>query len=170
MKNDTGEVALNRLVDLLEREERLCMGLISLCRREKTAIVHWRTEELKVCASEKESLMLELDDLQEHRGRTLNELRVALSLDGRATLPELSGMVEEPFSSRLHAGAFRLAAAAKHLAELNEKNEGLLADGIRLIRGAYELLKKASGFPTTYQPTGRICSHGESGRLLRGTA
>jgi flagellar biosynthesis/type III secretory pathway chaperone len=170
MESNLLEAAPGRLKALLEREEQLYADLVSVCEKEQGAILRWCTGDLNACTREKEELTLEIGVVQKHREQVINELSEILGSGKSVSLPELADLLEDPFPGWLRAASSRFEAAAARLAELNEHNKRLLSDGLRVITSACELVRNASGFPSTYKPTGTICSSGESGRLLRGTA
>ena len=164
------EAVFYRLTDLVGIEKRLCEELVSLCESEKAAILGWRIDELKQYASEKASLMFELDRVRTQREEAVVELVESLEVEGKFRLSELFGLLEDPFSTMLQRAVSSLGSAAGRLMDLNRRNGGLLQDGVRLIEATRRLLKNVSGLPATYQATGTISISADSGRLLRGTA
>ncbi len=164
------ESLLDRFKELLDREEDLCTDLISLCEKEQRAILEWCASDLIVYTREKEELVLNLGNVQNQREQVLGQLREILGFGETVPVSEIAGALDDPFSRWLQAAASRFEAAGSRLAQLNERNKRLLADGLRVIRGACELVKNASGFNSIYKSSGTMCSHGGNGRFLRGKA
>ena len=161
------EGILKKLIDLIEKECTLYFSLLELLQNEKEALVGSKIEELQGVIKGKESLLLKIRILDEHRNRLLKKIGELLGDNEKElTMTRLSSLVDEPFSSKLKNSSSKLLALTQSIQELNNCNRSLLVHSIELVRGSMNLLMNAMPSSHVYQRNGSIYNGEESGRNL----
>jgi flagellar biosynthesis/type III secretory pathway chaperone len=160
---------LDEFLDVLKCHAEHYGSLLSVLKEEHGAIIESKLEKLNDVNSEKEALVLKIQNLEDRRLNILE--RLANSLDRPVqglTLKELSQFTQEPFSSRLKTSRANLLSLMKKVREANDNNRSLLTHSADLVKGSMVLLNNLIASNGVYYRSGKIQNKDKNGRVFSG--
>lgn len=156
-------MGLTDVSSVLWRERELLELLLFKLEEEQLILSAGRTRWLARATREVETVLEEIRRTEVLRAAEVEATATALGLNASPSLSELSGAVDEPWSSilREHRSAFLTMTA--EITALAETNRDLLTSGQRAAR---ETLLSLTDGAETYTPAGATVSAGPRARLL----
>ena len=159
---------IERLLELLDAEERLYGELRSALQREQTCLVNLEAEGLDEAVRQKETLVTEARVLETGRRTLVERMADATGIPQRpATLTDLCAALG-PIADPLRDAQSRLRGLVGAVRELLEINAGLAGEAMGQVEATLTLLGRLAPAGATYRPDG--AESRSSGRLVQQSA
>ena len=165
---------INELLDILEREIDCYGQMQTVLTDEEQAIGLTGRSRFDRVQQEKETLVARIGGLERLRRQIVDRLAAALpGLDRSVSVSQLAGRLDPPDDRRLLVQAERLRALIKDVQVHNRRNQRLIDQYLRLVKGSLRLLTNLMDSEPTYQKPGARqplagCRPG-AGRFIRGS-
>lgn len=161
---------LEKLLAHLKLEIGACRELLSETKKEKEAIVASDIEAINAVCLRKQILVERINRLNSERLGMKPALTEHFGIDqDEFSLTNLSGLVKEPYSSRIKADCQRIKELIEKVNETNRTNTVLLENSLELVRGALDLLNYLSFGGGMYGPAGKVLNEDQQGRFVSET-
>ena len=148
-------VKILELLTLLDEETACYQSMQRVMVDEETSISLSRKEPFDRVQYEKESLVVNLQQLEEKRKTLVGQLSEAYATDGKLmTVRQLAGFVKPPVREKLMSRANRLQSIIDDVRDKNRRNQLLISHNLKLIKGSLKLLTNLIEDSSVYQKPG----------------
>ncbi len=149
------DLQLNRLLEILDAEERLYHKMLGILDAEKEKTVMSDIKGLTSAYMEKQALTIEIDQLEKTRLEIMKKLsRENGNIDDNCTLTMLSKKVKEPFASGLLRRSNKLGALLGEVRMKNNANKNLFEYSVDLVQASLNLLGNLMNSSPVYLKNG----------------
>lgn len=156
----------DRLIRLLDDEAEIYKDLLDCVQKEKQAIVDLDFEKLGDIGRQKEDMLLKQRGLADKRDQVLNKLTDDLDLTtSEMTLNQLSAQAPLPYRKELRRCRRQLRDLLASLGTENAQVQHLVAHGLELVRGSYQLIAQLLDANPVYRSSGNMQPVASTGRF-----
>jgi flagellar biosynthesis/type III secretory pathway chaperone len=153
--HETESELLTELEGTLVREFRTCRALQELVKQERNLLMAGDVENLSRMVEEKEILLDQLNQIEEHRRLVIGKLTDHYEgLTGPTPLSELIRCVDQPVSKRLEHLYAGIGTVIEQVREFNHGNQALALNGLKRVDAVQAYLLDLFQKPGVYQPPG----------------
>ena len=151
------------LEDLLVQEFRACQTLLSLTKDERLALARSDVEALSALVEQKESMLDELAQIEDHRRMVVQEIARRLPLPApNPAVAELAAVLEPELGGRIDRLRNGINTLSSEIRELSSGNRALAASALERTDAVQSLLLDILRPSLNYQPPGVPC-HPQAG-------
>jgi flagellar biosynthesis/type III secretory pathway chaperone len=167
--NGTEIKSLERFIGIVEEEAGLYARMPAILERERRAVAVADHPGLSRICAEKAKLIDLIQGLENQRMAMLGELaKMASGPREKLTLTRLSGMVPEPYASRIEAAGERLSTLIRRIQEASRTNGSLIEHHLQLVKGAIAFSERSRKPHQVYHRSGEVTSVRQTGRVFSG--
>jgi flagellar biosynthesis/type III secretory pathway chaperone len=161
------ELLLDDLLESLRGLEDHYRSLLLILENEKKTILKQDTENLISITFEKQSIIKELQRLEDRRMKNMHLVSDALDLsDENPNLSKLLRILKTPHLLQMQTCRLRLLDLMEKVQGANKQNRTLLLNAVELVKGSRELLNNLIVPETVYHKTGRCQNFSQNGRVI----
>ncbi|TAJ08701.1 MAG: flagellar protein FlgN [Nitrospirae bacterium] len=160
-------IAIQRLSEILDHEQRCVDGLVALFRQEQEAIRLLASDELAASNQRKLALLTELRQLEEQRATLVAQLAADWGLPSESvTLTMIAGRIGAEAAGRLLRQQDRLNRSILDARDANDISRLLVAGSLALVEDTLAIRQGAPLGPPLYSDAGMLQAKPVGGALL----
>ena len=151
---------LSTLEDILVREFRICQTLYTITKEEQKSLSNGDIHELASLIEQKESILDQMNQMEENLRVTISKLAQIIDLPARTTsLAEILLALDDEFSERLQRLREGIMALLRVIRNLTYGNQAVAKNGIKRIDAVQAFLLDLFQLFIDYDQVGRSESH-----------
>lgn len=142
------------LIGVMREQERICGRLLELSTGERASVLEGRVDLLEKASRDKDSLIEQMDRLEQMRRGIALDLAMRLGLPTDASLIALASRLGGQEAEDLLEMRRRIAESVSKLRETNENTLTLMRNSLDGVRDSLRQLRRAVGSGDTYTQSG----------------
>jgi flagellar biosynthesis/type III secretory pathway chaperone len=150
-------IFIRGLLKILKQEVSLYKEIIEILQKEREAIISRSPNALLGTNQDKETLLAELESLEEGRQLWVKKLAEELNFSSpKITLSLLAEKLKDPWASQLKSYQQHLSSLINTAVKLNQDNARLLHHSCNAVKQLLTLISSYNRFNPLYLPNGAI--------------
>jgi len=148
---------IDKLIDILEQENRIYSDILNISKNKTDIIVKGKVSDLENIVKLEQSYVIRIDKLENERQETVEKLARELELDEEDI--NISGIIkklDQENAQRLNACRESIMNTLEELKSLNELNSKLIKNSLEYIDFSINLLASADSPVNNYSNSGKV--------------